>query len=87
MLRAPLGIFLFSRAAIWTALVMTWLFSESYNNPLGHTDKRTHDLGYVLDVLARFDTGWLLGIADKGYSFPPKCWGFTTGICCTNGRE
>ena len=55
--------------AIWVALVVTWLFSESYNNPLGNTDKRTHDLGYVLDVLARFDTGWLLGIADKGYSF------------------
>ena len=74
--RAPLGIFLFSRAAIWVALVTTWLFSESYNNPLGQTDKRTHDLGYVLDVLARFDTGWLLGIADKGYSFSPNASAF-----------
>lgn len=74
--RAPLQIFVFSRLAIWGALVVTWLFSESYNNPLAHVDKRTHDVGYVLDVLARFDTGWLLGIADKGYSFSPNASAF-----------
>ncbi len=74
--RALLEIFVFSRVAIWAAIVVTWLFSESYNNPLGHTDKRTHDLGYALDVLARFDTGWLLGIADKGYSFNPDASAF-----------
>ena len=67
--RATLEIFLFSRAAIWAAIVITWLFSESYNNPIGHADKRSHDLGYLLDALARWDSGWLLGIADKGYSF------------------
>jgi 4-amino-4-deoxy-L-arabinose transferase-like glycosyltransferase len=66
----------FSRALIWAAIVLVWLVSESYGNPLDHADPRSHDGGYLLDALARWDTGWLLGIADKGYSLDPNASAF-----------
>jgi hypothetical protein len=74
--RFVLGVFAASRAAIWATIVLVWLVSESYGNPLDHSDPRSHDLGYVLDALARWDTGWLLGIADQGYSFAPHAYAF-----------
>ena len=74
--RSVLRLFAFSRLIIWAAIVLVWLVSESYGNPLDHSDPRSHDGGYVLDALARWDTGWLLGIADKGYSLDPHAYAF-----------
>jgi hypothetical protein len=74
--RSVLRLFAFSRLIIWAAIVLVWLVSESYGNPLDHSDPRSHDVGYVLDALARWDTGWLLGIADKGYSLDPHAYAF-----------
>ncbi len=74
--RAVVRLFVGSRAAIWAAIVIVWLVSESYGNPLGHSDPRSHDVGYVFDALARWDSGWLLGIADKGYSLDPHAYAF-----------
>jgi hypothetical protein len=74
--RSVLRLFAFSRALIWGAIVLVWLVSESYGNPLDHSDPRSHDGGYLLDALARWDTGWLLGIADKGYSLDPHAYAF-----------
>jgi hypothetical protein len=74
--RSILRLFAFSRLLIWSAIVLVWLVSESYGNPLDHSDPRSHDGGYVLGALARWDTGWLLGIADKGYSLDPHAYAF-----------
>lgn len=74
--RSVLRLFAVSRLAIWAAIVLVWLVSESYGNPLDHADPRSHDVGYVLDALARWDSGWLLGIADKGYSIDPHAYAF-----------
>ncbi len=74
--RSVLRLFVVSRSAIWAAIVLVWLVSESYGNPLDRSDPRSHDVGYVLDALARWDSGWLLGIADKGYSLDPHAYAF-----------
>jgi len=74
--RFALRVFAVSRAAIWATIALIWLVSESYENPLAHSDLRSHDVGYLLDVLARWDSGWLLGIADKGYSLDPNAYAF-----------
>jgi hypothetical protein len=74
--RLPLRLFIWSRVAIWGAIVAIWLVSESYENPLSKAHDLTHRGGYVLEALARWDSGWLLSIADKGYSVSPHSYAF-----------
>jgi hypothetical protein len=74
--RIPLAIFAWSRLAIWGAIVCVWLLSESYENALSKTHDLTHRDGFVLDSLARWDSGWLLAIADKGYSVAHDSYAF-----------
>jgi len=74
--RVPLRIFGWSRLAIWGAIVVIWLVSESYENPLSKGDDLTHKGGYLLEALARWDSGWLLAIADKGYSTAHDSYAF-----------
>jgi mannosyltransferase PIG-V len=68
-----LGIWLWSRAAIWaTALFALYTFRPN-RNPLAYRwddPKLTHDLGAVTDVWARWDSVWFLRIAEHGYSSP-----------------
>jgi hypothetical protein len=75
--RGPvLGIFLWSRAAIWAAALFAWLVFEPNRHPLAarwDDPSLTRDLGWVTDVWARWDSVWFLRIAEHGY-------GATSGV-------
>jgi Mannosyltransferase (PIG-V) len=66
---APLGIYLWSRAAIWIAAIFALFFFEPNRHP--DADRwdtaRMHDLGYLTDVWARWDSDFFLRIAENGY--------------------
>ena len=68
----PLEIFLWSRAAIWLAALASFLLFEPNANPEAafRDTARFHDLGWAVDVWARWDSGWFLQIAEDGYSHP-----------------
>jgi hypothetical protein len=68
----PLEIFLWSRAAIWVAALASYLLFQPSLNPeaVFHDSPRLHDLGWAVDVWARWDSGWFLQIAEDGYSHP-----------------
>jgi hypothetical protein len=69
--RGPaVGIFLWSRAAIWAGALFAWLVFEPNRHPnAAHWDdpSLTRDLGWVTDVWARWDSVWFLRIAEHGY--------------------
>ena len=68
--RTPvLGLFTWSRAAIWLgALFALAVFQANRNPRAGIWDGPVfHDLGAVTDVWARWDSGWFLRIAEHGY--------------------
>jgi 4-amino-4-deoxy-L-arabinose transferase-like glycosyltransferase len=64
-----LEIFLWSRVTIWVAAVFAFLSFEPNRHP--DADRWDtpffHDLGWVTDVWARWDSGWFLRIAAEGY--------------------
>jgi mannosyltransferase PIG-V len=72
--RSPvLGIWLWSRAAIWAAALFALYTFQAGRNPLASRwddPKLTHDLGAFTDVWARWDSVWFLRIAEKGYTAP-----------------
>jgi hypothetical protein len=63
------GIFMWSRAAIWLAAIFAFFFFEPNRHP--NADRwdtpRLHDLGYFTDVWARWDSDFFLRIAQNGY--------------------
>ena len=60
-----LEVFVWSRAAIWAAAIFALLwFTASPARPEQHA----HDLGFGLDVWARWDSDWYLRIAHHGYA-------------------
>jgi len=64
------GIFFWSRAAIWAGALFAWLVFEPNRHPnAAHWDDPalTRDLGWVTDVWARWDSVWFLRIAEHGY--------------------
>jgi hypothetical protein len=63
-------IFLWSRGAIWAAAVFALLVFEPNRSPLADRFDRLpyHDLGYLTDVWARWDSGWYISIAQDGYT-------------------
>jgi len=67
-----LRIFLWSRAAIWAlAAAAVLLFEDRLNPERGRWDAaRLHDVGALVDVLARWDSNWFLQIAREGYAWP-----------------
>lgn len=69
-----LWIFLWSRLALWAAAVLALLvFVPSRNPNAGRWDSpRLHELGYGLDVWARWDSDWYLLIAQDGYADSPS---------------
>lgn len=71
--RAPnpaLEIFLWSRLAIWAAAVFAFLWFEPNRHPDADRWDNSffHDLGWLTDVWARWDSGWFLQIAERGYT-------------------
>jgi hypothetical protein len=68
----PLEIFLWSRLAIWLTAAAAYLLFEPNRSPrAGQWDTALqHDLGWLLDMGARWDAGWYLRIAQDGYSYP-----------------
>lgn len=68
----PLEIFLWSRIAIWITALLAYVLFQPNRNPLaGRWDgPELHDLGWALDVWARWDSSWFLRIAEHGYSDP-----------------
>ncbi|HEU5277498.1 MAG TPA: mannosyltransferase family protein [Gaiellaceae bacterium] len=67
--RHALDIYLWSRAAIWVAAVFAFFFFEPNRHP--NADRwdtgRLHDLGYLSDIWARWDSDFFLRIAQHGY--------------------
>ena len=62
--------FLWSRAAIWTAVVAAYLTFEPNRHPNVERWDRpeyTRDAGFLIDVWARWDSVWFLRIAQDGY--------------------
>jgi mannosyltransferase PIG-V len=63
-------VFLWSRAAIWAAVVAAYLLFEPNRHPQAERWDRpelTHDVGLLIDVWARWDSVWFLRIAEHGY--------------------
>jgi 4-amino-4-deoxy-L-arabinose transferase-like glycosyltransferase len=63
------GIYLWSRAAIWLAAVFALFFFTPNRHP--DADRwdtpRLHELGYFTDIWARWDSDYFLRIAQNGY--------------------
>ena len=75
--RTPTEIFLWSRVGIWLAALFAYLWFVPHPPPLaesyaGNWDRpEFHDLGWGLDVWARWDTEWFVKIAQHGYDAAP----------------
>lgn len=69
-----LSIFLWSRLALWAAAIFALLAFVPNRNP--NADRwdtpRLHELGYGIDIWARWDSDWYLLIAQEGYSESPS---------------
>jgi hypothetical protein len=68
--RPVLDLFLWSRTAIWAAVVFAVLVFEPNRHPRAEQWDRpelTRDLGLLVDVWARWDSVWFLRIAEDGY--------------------
>jgi hypothetical protein len=69
----PTAVFLWSRAGIWLAAIFAYLWFVPHPPPLansyaGNWDRpEFHDLGWGLDVWARWDSEWFVKIAQHGY--------------------
>jgi hypothetical protein len=64
-----LGIFLWSRAAIWAGALFALYWFEPHRHPNADTwdSPLLHDLGSFTDVWARWDSAFFLQIAEHGY--------------------
>lgn len=72
-------LFLWSRAAIWAAVVFAFLAFGPLGRPLASRwddPTVTHDLGFATDVWARWDSVWFLRIAEHGYGVAAKAPAF-----------
>ena len=64
-----LGIFLWSRAAIWLAAIFAFYWFEPNRHPRASTwdSPLIHDLGAFTDIWARWDSVFFVQIAESGY--------------------
>jgi Mannosyltransferase (PIG-V) len=72
-----LGIFVWSRAAIWLAAVFAFLWFEPNRHPNAARwdSPLLHELGYATDVWARWDSVFFLRIAEHGYDHASAAFG------------
>ena len=76
--RTPaLEIFLWSRAAIWLAAVFSFLWFEPNRHPntARWDSPLLHELGYGVDVWARWDSVFFLHVAEHGYDKASAAFG------------
>ena len=73
-MRPALAIFLWSRLALWAvALFALHAFVPGRNPNADRWDsERLHELGWAVDVWARWDSDWYLRIAEHGYADAPS---------------
>jgi mannosyltransferase PIG-V len=71
-------LFLWSRLAIWGMALFALLAFEPNRHPQASVwdIPAEHDLGYLTDVWARWDSGWFLGIAEHGYGYAKQASAF-----------
>lgn len=87
-----LWIFLWSRVAVWLGALFALLtFPPNGNIHALHRDDPTivHDLGYLTDVWARWDSYWFIRIAHHGYevaSGAPAFYPLYPGLVAVAGR-
>jgi Mannosyltransferase (PIG-V) len=64
-----LDIYLWSRIAIWVGAIFAFFFFEPNRHPQADRwdTQRLHELGYVTDIWARWDSDYFLRIAEDGY--------------------
>jgi Mannosyltransferase (PIG-V) len=63
-------IFVWSRLAIWAAALFAWLVLDANRRPrtVGSDAPWLHDSGWVFDVWGRWDSTWIVRIAEHGYA-------------------
>ena len=66
---SAVGVFCWSRLAIWLAALwaLTWFTPKPPPLQARWDSPFLHDLGYAVDVWARWDSAWFLRIAEHGY--------------------
>jgi len=79
-LRAPLAIFLWSRAAIWIFALFAYLvfearYAQPMHPPIG-APATPHGDGWGFDIWARWDGGWFVHVAQQGYTDPKTTTAF-----------
>jgi mannosyltransferase PIG-V len=78
--RTALEVFVWSRIAIWlTTLLAYAVFEAQYAQPLHPptaAPEPPHDVGWGVDVWARWDGGWFTHVARDGYSDPKTTTAF-----------
>ena len=70
-IRKPaIEIFAWSRVAIWAAALFAWLTFEPNVHPRAARWDAPwlHDSGWFFDIWARWDSKWIVGIAEHGYT-------------------
>jgi 4-amino-4-deoxy-L-arabinose transferase-like glycosyltransferase len=79
-LRTPLEVFLWSRVAIWlTAALAYAVFEAQYAQPLhppAAGPEPPQDVGWGVDIWARWDGGWFTHVAREGYTDPKTTTAF-----------
>ena len=62
-----LEIFVWSRLAIWLAAVLAfaWFEPNRHPNAARWDNENLHDLGWLVDIWARWDSTWFLRIAEE----------------------
>jgi len=79
-LRTAIEVFLWSRVAIWVTTLLAWaVFEAKYAQPLhppAQGPEPPSDVGWGVDVWARWDGGWFTHIARDGYTDPKTTTAF-----------